>query len=375
VPADRAFTLDKPRLKHIRTASLIPNDTSLENNLSRIKSWIRLCAEHHPRCSHTNSYVPFRLLNINPDLESIKLVELLDSTTSGLSAYTEDSLINFRYVCLSHCWGQTRSRYMTTRNTLAGNLSSIPICELPKTFQDAVDVTRKLGIDYLWIDSLCIIQDDEQDWATHMSVMDKIYRYAYVTLAAAAAIDDEGGFFTKTDIQYTETYHFRLTEDETEHEIHIRNGLHHPDADWPSREVMPLMRRGWVVQERVLSRRYLFFGTQELLWECLEDVACSCSMAEESFNNCLRGTDPSFINSPATKIRFSRLEELTASEIAEEWRDLVQQYCSRDLTFPADKLPALTGLANAFQVSDGSFAEFWYSQGLKTVETTRSRGS
>jgi Heterokaryon incompatibility protein (HET) len=93
-------------------------------------------------------------------------------------------------MALSHCWGVSH-QFTTTKATLRSHMDSIPLCELPKAFQQAVDIPRALEVPYLWIDSLCITQDDTLDWETEASKMGDVYR-AYLTISALGSADDPG---------------------------------------------------------------------------------------------------------------------------------------------------------------------------------------
>lgn len=128
---------------------------------------------------------------------------------------------------------------------MADNSVGIPTAELPQTFQDAIKIARSLDLQYLWIDSLCIIQDSKSDWAKHVDIMADIYEYAYITLAAGASEDDDGGFFATPAAKATECRHLELTVEEKSYNLYFRYGIDHPDAGWPARETLPLMERGW----------------------------------------------------------------------------------------------------------------------------------
>ncbi|RFN53395.1 het-domain-containing protein [Fusarium flagelliforme] len=283
------FTLpDQPRLKHISCSSLIPSDTRLEDNLPRIRLWIEACEKAHKKCSEATDFTPLRLLDLQTGSETwVQLV----------------SVVDVRYACLSHCWGSTRSKHLTRRDNLTQNEKGIPLTELPKTFQDAVEITRALGIRYLWIDTFCIIQDDEKDWETQASLMAATYENAYITLAAGASDDDDGGFFTEACDRHTKPHKFHLNVDGITHEVYMR-----------------------------------------------------CTMAEGPFNS---REDPDIMppklpGCEPLKYQCSRLNDLSSNEIASLWRELVIDYSTRNLTKPSDKLPALAGLANKFQRVIGS---------------------
>lgn len=341
---------DQPRLKHISCSSLIPFDTRLEDNLSRIRLWIEACEKSHKKCSEATDFTPLRLLDLQTGSEAwVQLV----------------SVVDVRYACLSHCWGSTRSKHLTRRDNLTQNEKGIPLTELPKTFRDAVEITRALGIRYLWIDTFCIIQDDEKDWETQASVMAATYENAYITLAAGASDDDDGGFFTEACDRHTKPHKFHLNVDGITHEVYMRYVVSHASIGWPSGETFPLMTRAWTLQERQLARRFLCFGQNEIFWECQEDVACSCTMAKGPFN-CREDPGimpPKLPGCEPLKYQCSRLNDLSSNEIASLWRELVTDYSTRNLTKPNDKLPALAGLANKFQVL---FHKCEYLQGGRT---------
>jgi hypothetical protein len=104
-----------------------------------------------------------------------------------------------QYASLSHCWGKLKIITLTTSN-LAGFQHEIPLKELPKTFQEAIYVTRYLGLQYIWIDSLCILQDSSEDWAKESVQMADVYGAAEINIAATGAADGSGGcFFERSD--------------------------------------------------------------------------------------------------------------------------------------------------------------------------------
>lgn len=325
---------DEPSFKHVRVANLLPPSTHLEHNLSYIKTWISECQKTHPKCNAPVSYVPKRLLDINNENpHTVRLIEVPSASQT-------------LYACLSHCWGQVRSKHITKSSNLAFNMNAIPLSELPRTFRDAIDIARSLGLRYLWIDSLCIVQDSEPDWSAHVGYMASIYENAYLTLAAGASEDDDGGFFAVPQERFARPHLLALELDGVPRNIYVRYSVDHPDAYWPAREVLPLMQRGWCFQERLLSRRYLCFGSNEIMWECMEDVACTCSMASGPFNQRMFDRPPAFNGCSATKLQLSA----ATGDHRTLWRNLVTHYKARKLTYARDKLPALAGLADAFQV-------------------------
>ena len=142
----------------------------------------------------------------------------------------------------------------------------IDIAELPKTFQDAVHVTRQLGLQYLWIDSLCIVQNDPQDWDAESKLMEQVFSSAYVTIAASCASGTEDGFLKpRTDRQCVS-----LT-DGNGAQYYLCDAIDNFSADVDQGE---LNKRGWVLQERALSRRTVYFAERQSYWECGGGVRC-----------------------------------------------------------------------------------------------------
>lgn len=182
---------------------------------------------------------------------------------------TDTRKITDRYVVLSHRWGE-EGRKPHSFKTLTSNLQSfegrIDFSELPQTFQDAVIVTRELGVRLLWIDSLCIIQDSERDWVAESAKMDKVFNSAYCTIAASRAGSTTEGFLgmreERTTVEITKpgSVSFYVSEMIDNFRGDIEEGK--------------LNQRGWVLQERALSRRTIYFSERQIYWECRVGVRC-----------------------------------------------------------------------------------------------------
>lgn len=231
-----------------------------------------------------------------------------------------------RYICLSHCWGGA-NLFKTETDSLLARTQQIDWNDLPKTFQDAITMTRALGIRYLWIDSLCIIQDDEEDWRDESAKMHEIYRNGYLTIAASKSKGPNGGLFAVASPDYKlKEWHMETQETK----IQTRRIIEHFEA---SKE-FPLMQRGWVFQERVLSRRILHFGSAELIWECMQHQECECSLLRSSLAS--QGWKENYL--PVSG------EGVFGSNFFTWWK-VVKDYSALNLTFDKDIFPALSGLA------------------------------
>jgi hypothetical protein len=182
-----------------------------------------------------------------------------------------------RYTTLSHCWGKIEIRKLTNANLL-DSIKGFNIDELPKTFQDAIAITRRLKVRYLWIDSLCIIQDSVEDWNDESSKMEDVYANGFCNIAATGAPDGRTGCFVERNPVLAQACRI---SNESVHKSSLRRGGPYDfvTEDLRSDGILgaPLNRRAWVVQERMLSPRIIHFGKNQVFWECLEAVSFSSS--------------------------------------------------------------------------------------------------
>jgi hypothetical protein len=202
-------------------------------------------------------------------------------------------------------------------------------------------MTHLLGLKYIWIDSLCIIQDDIEDWRHEGSKMSDIYSGAYITLAATSASKGDGGFYQEVSRhRYWTTKVHSISNHKipgSTYDISVRERQACIDPA-ENLQDLPLMNRAWTLQERILSPRVVQFGKDLLYWECLD--ACVCESGAT-----LRGEVPNLTNALF-------LETPGSSEMAQSaniWHIVVEEYSIRELTFGKDKLPALQGIAKRLQ--------------------------
>jgi len=170
-----------------------------------------------------------------------------------------------QYIALSHPWGPGPEYFCTDRKNINEYEVNISFEKLPKTFRNAVTATRKLGLQYLWIDSLCIIQGDDGDFAQEALRMEDVYSSAYCTLAASSAKNPNDGFLVPRKDNKFLTFHMNgfpvyVSRFMDDFEKHVLQG--------------PLSKRGWVMQERALARRTIFFTDRQTYFECGEGVRC-----------------------------------------------------------------------------------------------------
>jgi len=305
--------------------------------------------------SGSHSFVPTRLLDVSSG--SIRLIETeleIDTTTDR------------RYVALSHCWG-----LIPIIRTLKDNYSDHRRCvsaeQLSKTFREAIHATRKLGYRYIWIDSLCIIQDDGDDWTKEAETMCDVYQCATLTIAAAHAPGGDVGCFAERDGLLNLPFYIELppsnsmlTPSKLQFTSYGRVGaLAGGDPT--------LFGRAWVLQEQLLSPRMLMFDGNQLGWECLsmygsEKTPTSGTMRHSQYHKAIRAgimedSEYFYLPDPVDNIwshgYWSQLKH-------QYWCNLVMDYTHRGMTKSKDRLVALAGIAKAL----GQHTESKYWAGL-----------
>lgn len=269
-----------------------------------MKEWINNCDVSHSLCGKTDEekILPTRVLQISGSLQA-PLVKLAE--TNGKKG---------RYCALSHCWGPPKKRpLITTRANLCKHFEGIPLEYLPKTFQEAVTVTRALEIPYLWIDSLCIIQKDVEDWHCEAGRMGMVYANAAIVLAAAASKDGTEGLFT-TDRTQTSTIVLPYSPSGVpKGSFSIATG---PPGDRRPRSA-PLRERGWALQEWYLSKRLLLSLEGGIAWKCR-----------------------------STEVNERSSFDLLGLDERESWLDVLASFSSKKFTYPSDRTQAVRGIAD-----------------------------
>lgn len=309
-----------------------------EKSLAWAKCRIEQCVTSHDchvfRSQESN--LPTRLVYIPDDAQKngVRLVRdalNLPSTT--------------RYTALSHCWGTEKPPcLMTQENIDTYATKGIPWDEIPLTFRDAILYTKRLEIDYIWIDSICIIQQDSTDWRQESTRMFQYYSNAYITLGSTFAADCNEGFFSQKrnmpnrvhllDVRFRgEILPLYISRDDAQ-----AYDLAHHEGSWNIVQrlgkAFQLFQRSWVFQERLVSPRLLFFTEKQLVFECYEG---------RWFQETPMPTKIS------RKMTYKKLLNNTYSEEAEGlWTDILGAYGTLKITHPSDKLPAIAAVAKQF---------------------------
>ena len=170
--------------------------TASFETFSKIHHWLWNCNNHHRKCiQHSmeaaNVALPRRLIHVGK-FASESIVKLIESSDLPASSFDR------RYITLSHCWGATAGLKLTSAAYM-DFVNGLELHTLPKTFRDAITLTRYLGIDYIWIDCMCIIQHSLSDWESESYKMGQIYRGSFLNIGANAYCNSNGGLFQQRD--------------------------------------------------------------------------------------------------------------------------------------------------------------------------------
>ncbi|KFY61824.1 hypothetical protein V497_02707 [Pseudogymnoascus sp. VKM F-4516 (FW-969)] len=322
------------------------------------KRFLHECTRNHTQCQFTLGTLPTRVIRVPAAGEPCLYVSKGEKS---------------KYMTLSHSWGGI-TPLTTTTATLSQRLQEIPYTTLPKTFQDAITITRSLGIEYLWIDSLCIVQDDRDDWARESARMKNVYTNCYAMISANSSANPNGGCFSPPGVRsqsrsfavptvgpyfskvtafvrltsLRDTFHAEIVHTIGDNTV---GALALVDKSQP-RTI--LNRRGWCFQERVLAPRILHLGLSELAWECPSTVTCECQtittlhdresrfkalFADHILRSAQAGRSPQSANRNQADVLL--------------WMHFVEEFTQRQLTYSTDMLHALSGLAEFMNAATG----------------------
>ncbi|KAI0197599.1 HET-domain-containing protein [Astrocystis sublimbata] len=306
-----------------------------------IKTMLQWCTTSHPQCQQTRPRVlPTRLLHIRGDSAANLHVQLIATPKGQL----------LEYAALSYCWGGPQLLQLT-KNTVQSLLQQpIESRNLPQGLIDAVQVVSSLGLEYLWVDALCIVQDDPDDKKTEIGRMGAIYQNSFVTIAAATSSSVNDSFLSNTlplntkystcDVPFTQNANQTNSSDApssiTVSPIHAHRS-----------DIFPLNKRGWAFQEALLPTRLLVFGDLEPFVRCrtknVIQKSASCIDYAMTAVHPRRMID-SLANSQAHESGL--FTDTKASNLDSLWREIVEQYTLRELSITEDRLLAIGGVVD-----------------------------
>lgn len=311
-------------------------DLLSESHIALVRRWMGMCATKHQTCRGYLERVPelpTRVLDISSDLATGEVTGVRLVEPRGCKE---------QYACLSYCWGQSGQASKTITTNLGQHLKSIPLDGLPKTITDSLKLSCKLGFRYIWVDSLCIIQDDHDDWLKEASNMAEIYSSSNLTLAIHLCEDSSESFLQKRqqrDPQFSKEDNARVvyTDQITgiERVLHLwmldsGDGVRFLEGEEEGQSSW--LTRAWTFQEWLLSPRVLHVHNTTV-WDCSECYGNETDHRFLSANPLVRA--PSWL---ATNI---------------DWCYIVVEFTRRNIKSDMDRLPALAGLAKKYSKVTG----------------------
>lgn len=304
------------------------------------------CIENHQDCQD--------MLSTN-SLESLKQVRFLQSTYDKI--FLTENIVPDRYICLSYCWGtKANTPVLLKANMATRKKDGISISTLPQAFKDIVEICRIFGVEFFWIDGLCIVQDDADDWRTQSALMADIYEHGYFTVAASKSRNPSNGCFTHGLHELIKGAKLPAYTN-----LYARHTFDSPvdKPDFTKLAAAPLLERAWVYQEMCLSPRVVHYGYHEVYWHCRHHSKRQSTTA--SFEGFLSHVHPLNIS---RLLNSMKCDFATTSEhrLRLAWYQMVRAYTTRKLTYASDGLPAIGAIAQRqldSRVTDQYLAGLW----------------
>lgn len=321
-------------LSYAHRPRLVSSDPCSEDTLETIRHWMYLCSQDEYCKPLTPGVLPTRVILIEPG-QMIRI-------SPGSDRIAE-------YAVLSHCWGSPGPDLYTTSSNLETHSLSIDTTLLPCSFQDAITMAQLLGYKYLWIDALCIIQDDPNDWKREAEKMADYYYHSSIMLSAARASSCDDGFLQVRDHLHSPVFG-------TKEPFCLR------PAWYSERDLQEaaINTRAWVMQERFLAPRMLHFLKKEIVFECgrgcrfegyfqrnLPDSLGEDRLSRRTLGHMLE--EEQMYEAKRKQFPGSSNWEEPTGRPTYEWCLILEEYTRRLLTYSSDNLSAIAGLARKFR--------------------------
>ena len=323
-----------------------------------LRTWLHNCESSHPMCWWIGPKTSLRLRLFDVKFRCVRKFQIsLDDTV--------------RYVALSYVWGLQAQRQTLTRSNydILSKKGAIKPDDLSRTISDAAAVVEMLGERYLWADSLCILQDDQDDLAAQIPVMGQIFARSLVTIVAAASIDANSGLpGVSTQARSIQRIlgpvkggvllRTCIPKQMKNSDVGPEFGSHYlENSKWDT--------RGWTFQEKLLSRRCLYFMKEQVYWECQCGSWCeeTCLETSSGYRFEWESRDPQFVSAR----KFPPGKRMAGEDAIWAFSALIENYTSRTLTYELDGYRAFSGLLQILENLTGA-SIFW---GIHVSEFSR----
>ncbi|KAF2762494.1 HET-domain-containing protein [Pseudovirgaria hyperparasitica] len=350
---DDSYARAPETLQKVFNVRLVSSAVDDERNVSITKQWIDTCRTRHTKCNSwtdrdsSTRHLPTRVIDVNSEGDKEVRLHITDESDKS------------HYIALSYCWGKPVNPFLTTAETIERHRAGIKVSSMPKTYQDAIHLTRKLGIRYIWIDALCIVQHDRADWAREAATMHRVYSRAILTLAGHSASDTSSGLIVsrppRDRARIPIPWPFTTGPYVVSPPFKLFMVPAYPDFK-PTLQSSPLSARGWTFQERALSARFLHLTPSLAHFECREAYTSEALMRME----------------PNVPFGFAHLNiaypDRTKVLMHDSWAETIEAFSKRSLTVDGDRLPALAGVARVFAdngMLGGYLAGIWGDEFLR----------
>ena len=316
----------------------IPTSSDSEETYAFIRKQLDTCVRSHLDCrgKKESFKLPRRLIDLQSGSNALKLLDT-----------NEHPLEDKKYATLSYCWGQNHfsQTLLLTTASIPSLKTRISWEQLPKAFQDAITICTRLEIEFLWIDSLCILQDSKPDWEAESAQMCDYFRNAYITISADFIASPSESFLGLRNSEFA-SHAFKIPSRSVKGSDIATDRDPYVYASGTCLSLIsevspmfqsPLSRRGWTFQESLLSPRVIHYLSSEILFECRSLKECeSGAPVGQKYGLC------------------QQVEALKTYPPFLIWQIWVEVYSQRVLTREADRLPAIGGAAKVIQEVTGS---------------------
>jgi len=331
---------------------IMEKNPASERSFEIASRWLKNCVESHSSCRPPVEFQkpPKRLIYVG------------NKTPNPLLVETFPDLQHAEWVSLSYRWGEKPSMKLTN-DTMNALKNGIPLGDFDATIRDAVVVTRALGISYIWIDALCILQD-QNEWNEEVSKMNEIYGGSTMTLVVASSDSVRNKFLKERHLKYIPVAY--STDPAADHRARL---FVSPEWDDNEREYNgPWSNRGWTMQEGLFPNRLLHYTSSQIIWKCCEEQRFERGVierVEDRIAEALTYSDygdiafgSGFLWQLPAFLKFKRFKAylpisldyplLSDSETFRLWYDLVEEYTPRKFTDISNRLVAISGLARMY---------------------------